>query len=101
MPDQRDRISARAHELWVLRGRPEGSPEVDWLNAESEIKERAAETDLPRDSVDNSLREAPEVDRARSPNPRPAVRTETSVPDGSKSKRPRAGRNGAPKNSPN
>jgi|HubBroStandDraft_3_1064219.scaffolds.fasta_scaffold1805181_1 hypothetical protein len=32
------RISERAYELWVERGRPEGSAEEDWYMAEREIE---------------------------------------------------------------
>jgi len=35
-----DVITARAHELWELRGCPIGSPEVDWLEAEAELNAR-------------------------------------------------------------
>jgi len=35
-----DLIAARAYELWRLRGSPEGSPEVDWLQAERELSSR-------------------------------------------------------------
>ena len=27
-----------AYQLWILRARPEGSPEVDWYRAEEELK---------------------------------------------------------------
>lgn len=30
-------VSRRAYELWLDRGCPEGSPEVDWYKAESEL----------------------------------------------------------------
>ncbi len=30
-------IARRAHELWILRGCPIGSPEVDWERAEQEL----------------------------------------------------------------
>ena len=33
-----DEISARAYERWRQRGCPEGSPEVDWCEAEEELK---------------------------------------------------------------
>ncbi len=33
-------ISALAYELWIQRGCPLGSPEVDWLRAEEELKSR-------------------------------------------------------------
>lgn len=35
MPDE---IAARACQCWHERGCPEGSPEVDWYRAESELK---------------------------------------------------------------
>lgn len=35
-------IALRAYELWRQRGSPIGSPEVDWLAAERELKQRAA-----------------------------------------------------------
>ena len=31
-------IEARAYELWVQRGCPIGSPEVDWYQAERELR---------------------------------------------------------------
>jgi hypothetical protein len=31
-------IEARAYELWVQRGCPIGSPEVDWYQAEQELR---------------------------------------------------------------
>lgn len=33
-------IAAQAEQYWVMRGRPEGSPEVDWLKAETEIDQQ-------------------------------------------------------------
>ena len=33
-------IAARAHELWLARGCPTGSPEVDWFQAEQELRTR-------------------------------------------------------------
>lgn len=32
-----EEIEARAYELWEQRGRPEGSPEVDWFAAETQL----------------------------------------------------------------
>ena len=37
-------ISTRAYECWCERGCPEGSPEIDWHRAESEVRERRAGT---------------------------------------------------------
>ena len=33
-------IAALAHELWIARGRPEGSPEEDWYRAAKELRSR-------------------------------------------------------------
>lgn len=33
-----DQIAERAYELWIARGRPEGSAELDWLQAEEELR---------------------------------------------------------------
>jgi hypothetical protein len=38
----RDEIAILAYELWQARGCPYGSPEEDWLRAESELRARAA-----------------------------------------------------------
>jgi len=43
-----EEISVMAHELWLLRGSPEGSPEEDWFEAERRLKR----------SNDDSLKEA-------------------------------------------
>jgi hypothetical protein len=32
-------IQELAYQLWVLRARPVGSPEVDWYRAEAELKD--------------------------------------------------------------
>lgn len=39
MEAARDRIARRAYELWQERGRPLGSPEVDWFQAVREFRE--------------------------------------------------------------
>lgn len=33
-----DEISTLAHQLWVERGCPNGSPDDDWFRAEAELK---------------------------------------------------------------
>src|SRR5579884_1078797 len=33
----KERVAALAYQLWLERGRPEGSPEVDWFQAEQEL----------------------------------------------------------------
>ena len=37
-----DDIANLAHQLWVERGRPEGSPDVDWFNAAEQLRSRNA-----------------------------------------------------------
>ena len=37
-----DTIAARAYELWMRRGCPIGSPEVDWFEAEQEYRGKTA-----------------------------------------------------------
>jgi hypothetical protein len=34
---EHDTIAALAYQLWLLRARPIGSPEVDWFRAEQEL----------------------------------------------------------------
>jgi hypothetical protein len=34
----REEIARLAEKFWMERGRPEGSPELDWLRAEQELK---------------------------------------------------------------
>ena len=38
--DNRDEIAALAYELWLERGCPLGSPEVDWFRAKEELRRR-------------------------------------------------------------
>lgn len=35
---EHDEIAARAHELWIQRGRPEGSAERDWFDAVEQLR---------------------------------------------------------------
>jgi hypothetical protein len=39
-PGNQEEVSALAYELWIQRGCPLGSPEVDWFRAEEELKRR-------------------------------------------------------------
>jgi len=41
-------IAALAYHLWKARGCPEGSPEVDWLDAEQQIRARLDEAAAPQ-----------------------------------------------------
>jgi hypothetical protein len=36
-PNNHEKISVRAYELWMERGCPIGEPEIDWQRAEAEI----------------------------------------------------------------
>jgi hypothetical protein len=33
-----DKIAMRAYEKWIKRGRPMGTPEQDWIEAEAELR---------------------------------------------------------------
>jgi hypothetical protein len=44
-PKDQGTVSALAHEFWIQRGCPLGSPEVDWLRAEEEL--RASTSEVP------------------------------------------------------
>ncbi len=35
--DRQRNIESLSHQLWIERGRPEGSPEVDWAEAERRV----------------------------------------------------------------
>ena len=49
-PPTYEQIRARALELWHARGCPEGSPDLDWLQAEADLK-REAEVHAPLKGV--------------------------------------------------
>jgi len=36
-----DDIASLAHQLWVARGCPEGSPEIDWFEAAEQLRARS------------------------------------------------------------
>jgi len=47
-----DLIRRRAYELWLNRGRPVGSPDSDWMNAEQELIAAAVQSEaLPECST--------------------------------------------------
>ena len=75
---QRERIAARAHELWVRRGRPLGSPEIDWAAAEKELAEESGETAPAKAAARDSVRQA--VDVLSSDSDRGPVATDTKAP---------------------
>ncbi len=41
-------IATLAYQLWHARGCPEGSPEVDWLEAEEQFRSRTDEVAAPQ-----------------------------------------------------
>jgi Protein of unknown function (DUF2934) len=43
IPFAQDAIAALAHEFWLSRGKPLGSPECDWFRAEAELRNRIAQ----------------------------------------------------------
>ena len=44
-------ISRRAHELWLKRGCPAGTPELDWQEAERQLRAEALSAGAPRDEA--------------------------------------------------
>ena len=78
MSSQRERIAARAYELWLRRGRPIGSSEIDWAAAEKELAENPDETAPAKAAALDSLRQA--VDASTSDSDRGPVATDTKAP---------------------
>ena len=44
-------IANLAHQLWMARGCPAGSPEVDWFEAVKELRTRAMSGNVPEHTV--------------------------------------------------
>ena len=42
MAPSREQIAHLAEKYWIERGRPDGSPEHDWLRAEQELRGKAS-----------------------------------------------------------
>jgi hypothetical protein len=40
-----EEIAARAHEIWIANGRPEGTAEADWFQAAKELRSRSENKD--------------------------------------------------------
>jgi len=40
-------IAALAYQLWLARGCPDGSPEIDWYRAEEELARQSAKSKSP------------------------------------------------------
>jgi hypothetical protein len=85
-------IAARAYELWVLRGQPEGSPEKDWYEAEKQLSRDDNDPTEAKATLDPVQRQAADVltnDSDRGPI---SSGTATAPPDGTIPKRSRSGR---------
>ncbi|MDB6085742.1 MAG: hypothetical protein JWN43_3623 [Gammaproteobacteria bacterium] len=52
------RVSDLAYRLWQARGCPEGSPEVDWAEAERQIANQADSSQVPADDIDGPLKDS-------------------------------------------
>ncbi len=50
-----DEIELLAYRLWQERGEPFGTPEVDWFEAENELKSAASSEDAPLAAVAKSI----------------------------------------------
>ena len=88
---QHARIAARAHDLWELRGRPDGSSEIDWYQAEKQLNGDANDPSEPKTTLDPLAQQVADVLKAD-------VDVEKLVatpPAGPLPKRSRSGRNAA------
>jgi hypothetical protein len=81
MSAQRARIAARAYDLWERRGRPEGSPEIDWAMAEKEILGDANDPMQPKAALDSLPQEVADVVTSASDKGPTATRTKATLPD--------------------
>jgi Protein of unknown function (DUF2934) len=93
MFSERARIAARAYELWVQRGRPIGSPEVDWDAAEKQLLAAPTDPTRPNATLDSLQQQVANVLTSDSDRGPVATATVAPPPDGPTPKRPRASRN--------
>lgn len=49
--DKREEVTRLAHEFWIERGCPIGTPDEDWFRAEAEVRSRASKRPQTSDSV--------------------------------------------------
>jgi hypothetical protein len=80
MSTQHARIAARAHVLWELRGRPEGSPEIDWYEAEKQLQGDANAAG-PKATVDPLAQRAADILDGGNPPAASDDGTGTTPPD--------------------
>ena len=72
-------IRAKAHQLWVERGCPEGNDQQDWYEAERLLREAAGQAAARSESIEDQAAES--ADAASSDSERPAsTRTGSSTP---------------------
>ena len=90
MSSQRARIAARAYELWERRGKPEGSPEMDWYAAEKELARD--DPTKPKATLDSLQQQAAEVLTNNSDRGPIASDTESTAPKEPTPKRSRVRR---------
>ena len=94
MSAQHARIAARAHDLWERRGRPAGSPEIDWYQAEKELQGNANAAE-PKATVDPLAQRAADILAGGTPAATTDDSTGTAPPDGPLPKRARPRRKAA------
>lgn len=89
-------IAQLAYQLWIERGRPEGSPEIDWEQAEGLVRLRMTEiTRKPLPQAGNEiLATAPQATAL--PGTGRRTRASTSMGAARASRSTRGGRQGAP-----
>ena len=90
MSSQRARIAARAYELWERRGKPVGSPEMDWYAAEKELARD--DPTKPKGALDSLQQQAAEVLTNNSDRGPIASDTESTAPEEPTPKRSRVRR---------
>lgn len=94
MSSYRAKIAARAYDLWQQRGKPEGSPEIDWRQAEQELSGGDAnDPTKPKATLDSLQQVAADVLRTDSDRGPVASDTATTAPDAPIPKRSRTTRN--------
>jgi hypothetical protein len=99
MPLQRAEIAARAYTLWELRGKPLGSPEVDWYEAKKQLErddEGPSDAEVTLQPVAQPLEGTPPGHSEEDDK-----KTETTPPDGPMRKPRRPVRKAARKNREN
>lgn len=95
MSVQRGRIAERAYDLWERRGKPEGSPEIDWSAAEQEMLGDANDPAQAKATLDPLQQQAADVLTSDFDKGPIASNTAATLPDSAIRRRSRSGRNAA------